>query len=38
MRLPALSLFISASLELNAEELCPEASGAHGVVCGKLDE
>jgi hypothetical protein len=36
--LPALSLSILASLQLNAEELCPEASGALGIVCRKLDE
>jgi hypothetical protein len=38
VRLPALSLSISASLQLNAEELDPEAPGALGIVCGKLDE
>jgi len=29
---------ILASLQLNAEELHPEAPGALGIVCGKLDE
>ena len=38
VRLPALSLSILASLQLNAEELRPEASGARGIVGGKLDE
>ena len=38
VRLPALSLSISASLQLNAEKLDPEAPGALGIVCGKLDE
>ena len=38
VRLPALSLSISASLQLNAEELDPEAPGALGIVGGKLDE
>jgi hypothetical protein len=38
VRLPALSLSISASLQLNAEELDPEAPGALGIVCGKLEE
>src|SRR5215218_3649653 len=38
VRLPALSLSISASLQLNAEQLDPEAPGALGIVCGKLDE
>jgi hypothetical protein len=36
--LPALSLSILASLQLNAEEPRPEASGARGIVGGKLDE
>jgi hypothetical protein len=38
VRLPALSLSILASLKLKAEELHPEASGARGIVSGKLDE
>jgi hypothetical protein len=38
VRLPALSLSILASLQLNAEELRPEASRARGIVGGKLDE
>jgi hypothetical protein len=38
VRLPARSLFVFASLQPNAEELHPEASGALGIVCGKLDE
>src|SRR5688572_4459153 len=36
MRLPALSLPSFASLHLNTEESHPEATGALGVVCGKL--
>jgi hypothetical protein len=36
--LPALSLSILASLQLNAEEFRPEASRARGIVGGKLDE
>jgi hypothetical protein len=38
VRLPAFSLSILASLQLNPEKLHPEASGALGIVCRKLDE
>jgi hypothetical protein len=38
VRLPALSFTILASVQLNAEELRPETSGARGIVGGKLDE
>jgi hypothetical protein len=38
VRLPALSLWTLAILQLNAEELRPEASGALGVIGGELDE
>jgi len=36
--LPALSLSSLTSLQLNAEELHPEAAGALWIVCGKLNE
>ena len=38
VRLPALSLSILASLQRGAEKGHPKASGALGIVCGKLDE
>jgi hypothetical protein len=38
VRLPALSLSISASLQLRAEERGPETSGALEIVGGELDE
>jgi len=38
VRLPALSLSPLAGLQLEAEELHPEASGALGIVGGKFDE
>jgi hypothetical protein len=38
VRLPALSLSSLAGLQLKAEELHPEATGALGIVCGKLDQ
>jgi len=36
--LPALSLFSLASLQLNAEEFQPEATGTLWIVCRKLNE
>jgi hypothetical protein len=36
--LPALSLSSLAALELDSEELHPEATGALWIVCGKLDQ
>jgi len=38
VRLPALSLRTLAIVQLNAEELRPEASGALGVISGELDQ
>ena len=38
VRLPALALWTLAILQLNAEKLRPEASGALGVISGELDE
>ena len=38
VRLPALALGTLAILQLNAEELRPESSGALGVISGELDE
>jgi hypothetical protein len=38
VRLPALSLSLLAGLQLDAEELHPEASGALGIVGGTFDE
>src|SRR5262249_42809109 len=38
VRLPAIALWTLAILQLNAEKLSPEVSGAHGVISGKLDE
>ena len=37
VRLPTLSLSISARLQRGAEKSLPETSGALGIVCGKLD-
>jgi len=36
--LPTLSLFSLASLQVNAQEFHPEATGALWIVCGKLNE
>jgi hypothetical protein len=38
VRLPALSLWALAILQLDAEKLSPEASGTLGVISGELDE
>jgi hypothetical protein len=38
VRLPTLSFAVLASFQLKAEELHPEAPGALGIVCGKLDQ
>ena len=38
MRLPALALCTLAIVQLNAEKLRPEASGALGVISGELDQ
>ena len=38
VRLPAISLSILTNVQLDAEELRPEAPGTLGVVCGELDE
>jgi hypothetical protein len=38
VRLPALSLSSLASLQLDAEEFHPEATGALCIVCGKFNE
>jgi hypothetical protein len=38
VRLPALSLSLLAGLQLDAEELDRDASGALGIVGGKFDE
>ena len=38
VRLPALALWTLAIVQLNAEQLRPEASGALGVISGELDE
>ena len=38
VRLPTLALWTLATLQLNAEQLRPEASGALGVISGELDE
>jgi hypothetical protein len=38
VRLPAISLSSLASLQLNAEEFHPEATGPLWIVCGELNE
>jgi hypothetical protein len=38
VRLPALSLSVLAGLQLDTEELRPEASSARRIVGGKFDE
>jgi hypothetical protein len=38
VRLPALPLGTFASLQLDAEELRPEAPGALGIIGGELDQ
>jgi hypothetical protein len=38
VRLPALSLAIVTSRQLDAEELGPEPPGSLGIIRGKLDQ
>jgi hypothetical protein len=38
VRLPALSLSSLASIQLNAKQFCPKATGALWIVGGKLNE
>jgi len=38
MGLPALALSISASLQLNAQQLHPEPPSTFGIIGGELDQ
>lgn len=38
VRLPALPLGVLSDLQLNAQKLCPEVSGASRIIGGKLDQ